>query len=136
MSVTGGCLCGGVRYRYDGEAGPATYYCHCTDCRRATGGAFNIGVRFELARFAIERGLPSGFTKTGQNGAELTRHFCAACGSPLFTSSPTHPETIYIKAGTLDDPAVVAPEAQIWIQSAVSWARIPPGLASFEKGRV
>ena len=42
--VSGGCLCGFIRYEYDGELGAANY-CHCNDCRRTTGSAFNIGIR-------------------------------------------------------------------------------------------
>ncbi len=33
--LTGGCMCGAVRYEYDGEIGPSSY-CHCDDCKRAT----------------------------------------------------------------------------------------------------
>jgi len=32
-------------------------------------------------------GSPKGFTKKGDSGNELTRHFCPDCGSPLFTLS-------------------------------------------------
>ncbi len=42
--VSGGCLCGYVRYEYDGEIGSANY-CHCQDCRKTTGSAFNIGLK-------------------------------------------------------------------------------------------
>src|ERR1700674_3372951 len=101
--MTGGCLCGGVRYEYDGEIGPANY-CHCADCRRCTGSAFNIGVRVAATGFRIVKGSPKSFTKAGDSGNELTRHFCLECGSPLYRSSPGHPEHHYVKAGTLDDP--------------------------------
>ncbi len=40
------CLCGGITLSYRGSIGPANY-CHCEDCRRANGSAFNIGVRVE-----------------------------------------------------------------------------------------
>jgi hypothetical protein len=132
--VTGGCLCGHVAYEYEGEVGPANY-CHCEDCRRCTGSAFNIGVRLEAGRFRIARGAPRPFTKRGESGNELTRHFCPECGSPLFTSSPRHPEFVYVKAGTLDDASIVQPAAQIWLASAVAWSRISPDLTSFARGR-
>jgi hypothetical protein len=132
-SVYGRCLCHHISYEYTGDVGPANY-CHCEDCRRCTGSAFNIGVRFELAGFRILSGSTRGFTKRGDSGAELTRHFCPNCGSPIFTSSPKHPGYIYVKAGTLDDPAVVRPTHQSWVGSAVSWSQIDPGIASFAKG--
>lgn len=132
--LTGGCLCGAIRYAYDGEAGPAGY-CHCTDCRKATGSAFNIAVRVEARRFRIVKGATRGFTKSGDSGGELTRHFCAECGSPLYTASPRHPDDYYLKAGSLDDPAAVRPSHQSWLRSRVSWAAIDPGLPGFPEGR-
>ena len=131
--LSGRCLCGGVCYEYSGSLGPANY-CHCQDCRRCTGSAFNIGVRFELAAFRIRSGTPKGFTKRGESGNELTRHFCPECGSPLFTSSPKHPDDVYVKAGTLDDPLAVRPTHQNWVASAVPWSRIDRDLDSFAKG--
>jgi hypothetical protein len=130
---SGGCLCGHVTYEYAGSVGPANY-CHCEDCRRCTGSAFNIGVRLLLADFRIISGSPKGFMKRGDSGRELTRHFCPNCGSPLFTSSPEHPDHIYVKAGTFDNPSVVRPTHQNWAVSAVSWSQIPAGLQSFANG--
>ena len=131
--IHGRCLCGHVMYEYSGSVGPANY-CHCEDCRRCTGSAFNIGVRFNLAEFHITAGGPKGFTKRGESGSELTRHFCPECGSPIFTSSPKHPDYVYVKAGTLDDPTVVRPTHQSWVASAVSWSQIDRAIASFAKG--
>ena len=132
--VRGRCLCGGIRYEYGGTVGPANY-CHCEDCRRCTGSAFNLGVRLDAAAFRIVSGAPKGFTKRGDSGNELTRHFCPDCGSPLFTSSPRHPESVYVKAGSFDDPSVVHPALQIWVASSVPWSRIDPALPAFTKGR-
>ena len=131
--VRGRCLCGHVVYEYSGSVGPANY-CHCEDCRRCTGSAFNIGVRFDLAEFHIVSGSPKGFTKRGESGNELTRHFCPECGSPIYTSAPKHPEYVYVKAGTLDDPAIVKPVRQNWAASAVSWSQVDRVLPSFARG--
>jgi hypothetical protein len=133
-AVTGGCLCGAIRYEYAGEVGPANY-CHCADCRRVTGSAFNIGVRLAAASFRIVRGAVKGFTKKGESGDELTRHFCSDCGSPIFTSSPRHPEFVYVKAGSLDDPLLVEPAHQNWMTSAVPWRRIAHDLPAHERGK-
>ena len=131
--VRGGCLCGHVRYEVDGPVGPASY-CHCEDCRRCTGSAFNVGVRVERAALRIVAGAPKGFTKRADSGNELTRHFCPECGSPIYTSAPKHPAHVFVKAGTFDDPTVVTPVREAWTTSAVGWRRIPPGLASFPRG--
>lgn len=131
--LTGGCLCGAVRYEYNGDAGPANY-CHCADCRRCTGSAFNVGVRVEAQRLRILRGSPKAFGKTGDSGYQLTRHFCPECGSPLYTSSPQHSGSYFLKAGCLDDATVVRATHQSWVKSRVPWAAISSDLSSFSEG--
>ena len=132
--LTGGCLCGAVRFEIAGEVGPAAY-CHCTDCRRVTGSAFNVSVRLDKSRFRLVAGTPRGFTSTADSGHELSRHFCGDCGSPLYTTSPRRPDDIYLKAGVIDDSAVIRPAYQSWTRSAVPWAIIGPDLPGHEKDR-
>lgn len=134
MTTTGGCLCGSVRYRIEGEIQPAGY-CHCADCRKLTGGPYGISFAVEAGRWVIDQGEFGHFTKRGDSGQQLTRHFCTACGSPIYTSAPAHPETIYVKAGTLDDPGLVRPALEAWCDSKVAWAEIPPNLVQHSKGR-
>jgi len=133
-TVTGGCLCGAVRYAYDGEIGTAGY-CHCADCRKISGSAFGISVPVEAAGFRITQGTPKSFTKPGDSGRPVTRSFCPECGSPLYTTPPARPGVLFLKAGSLDDPSVVKPDRQAWVRSRVSWAHIEPGIASFETSR-
>ena len=132
-SIRGRCLCGHIQYEHSGAVGPANY-CHCEDCRRCTGSAFSLGVRFDRTEFRIVSGSPRGFKKRGESGTELTRHFCPECGSPLFTSSPKHADYVYVKAGSLDDPLIVHPAHQNWVVSEVPWSQIGSDLARFTKG--
>lgn len=133
MTVTGHCLCGAVTFECD-ELGSASY-CHCEDCRRLTGSAFNVGVRCPSSRFRITSGELGSFTKKGSSGFELTRWFCRSCGSPIYGSSPLDSSIVYIRAGALDDPKVVKPNLQAWISSKVTWADIPLDIQTFPKGR-
>jgi hypothetical protein len=80
-------------------------------------------------------GSPRSFTKRGGSGIDLSRYFCPECGSPIYTSSPRHPDFIYIKAGSLDDPTLVTPAYQIWTNSRVPWATIDEGLPGYPEGR-
>lgn len=132
--VTGGCLCGAVRYEYEGEVGPAAI-CHCADCRRVTGSAFSVSVRLKKAGFRIVGGEVKTFVKLSDEGSEITRCFCPECGSQVYGFRPQRPGTYFVKAGTLDDPDIVRPADQFWTRSAVSWAHIPPDLPAFEKNR-
>ena len=131
--TTGGCLCGAVRYSIAGEVGPAGY-CHCTDCRRVTGSAFNIAAPVRLADFEITGDLGS-YAHPAESGTILTRYFCAACGSPIYGASPGHPDVVYVRAGTFDDPDVIRPDRQSWTRSRVDWAEIPATISTFSKGR-
>lgn len=133
-NMTGGCLCGAVRFTYDGPIGGAAY-CHCEDCRKCTGSAFNVSLAFEGVHFKVIAGTPKGYTKQADSGHELTRYFCPTCGSPIYTSSPKHPDRVYVKAGSLDDPTFVKPAYQSWTRSSVPWAEIDPKLPSHEKAR-
>jgi hypothetical protein len=134
MPVTGGCLCGAVRYSITGEVGPAGY-CHCTDCRRVTGSAFNISAPVRIADFELTGGALGSHSHAAESGTILTRYFCAACGSPIYGGSPRHPEIIYVRAGSFDDPGVIRPDRQSWTRSRVEWAQIPATLQTFSKGR-
>ncbi|BAY08961.1 GFA family protein [Calothrix sp. NIES-2098] len=132
--VTGGCLCGYVRYEYKEEL-EAANYCHCRDCRKATGSAFNIGVRLQSTALHIVAGKVKSYTKTGDSGNTITREFCPECGSPLFTRAPAKPQFVWLKAGSLDNPYLVKPMHQIWTDSAVPWAYIDPQLPGFPRNR-
>jgi hypothetical protein len=132
-TITGGCLCGAVRYAHDGPIGAANC-CHCEDCRRCTGGPFGISIRMEAARFRILSGSPRGFTKTADSGRSLTRHFCPDCGSPIYTTADQHAGHVYVKAGSLDDPTLVRVDRQAWTDRRVPWAILDPALPGRAKG--
>ncbi len=132
-AATGGCLCGAVRFAITAPIAAAAY-CHCTDCRRVTGSAFNISVGVQLAAFTLT-GTPTGHTSRAESGAVLARHFCGACGSPLYTSSDSAPERIFVKAGALDDPDLIEPADQSWTRSQVARSVIPTDLPAHTRDR-
>ena len=63
---TGGCLCGAVRYRYEGEP-TAVGLCQCERCQRQSGSAFLIGVVFPKKAVAIEGRLARYETSASGN---------------------------------------------------------------------
>jgi len=130
VTLTGGCLCGAVRYEWRGTEVSASY-CHCPDCRKATGGPYTVGVGVEAAGLTLGSGRPKGYTKTADSGNRITREFCPECGSPLFTRAEVCPEKVWIKAGSVDEPQRVHPTHQSWVQMAVPWAYLDKSLPSF-----
>lgn len=80
-------------------------------------------------------GLARGVTKAGAGGQPLTRHFCRGCGSPVYTSSPRHPDAVFVKGCAFDDPGSVLPATEAWTCSEVPWARIPAGLSRHRRDK-
>ena len=131
--LSGGCLCGAVRYEYDDGPGKSSY-CHCDDCKRATGGPYTVGVLSKADKLRIISGNVKGYTTLGDSGNEITRQFCPECGSPLFTRGEACPDLVFIKAGSLDEPELVEPSCQIWTERAVKWAYVDESLPTYPKG--
>jgi len=131
--LSGGCLCGSVRYEYTGELNQATY-CHCDACRKATGGPYTVGVLTRADALRIVSGRVKGYTTTADSGNKITREFCPKCGSPLFTKAHAHPGLVWLKAGSLDEPQSINPSYQTWTQCAVPWAYLKEDLPAFPKG--
>jgi hypothetical protein len=132
--LQGGCLCGSVRYECAGDPGQASY-CHCDDCKRATGGPYTVGVVVRAADLQILCGQVKGYTTTADSGRKITRHFCPNCGSPLFTRGEKCPELVFLKAGSLDEPERVEPNCQTWAKRAVPWAYVDEKLPCFPEDR-
>ena len=130
VTLKGGCLCGAIQYEWQGT-GPSASYCHCTDCRKATGGPYTVGVGVDAAGLTIRSGKPKGYTKTADSGRKITREFCPDCGSPLFTRGEIYPDLVWIKAGSLDQPQLIQPTHQTWTQMAVPWAYLDKNLPGF-----
>lgn len=126
MTVTGGCLCGQVRYRI--EAAPVvTRVCWCRLCQYLACGNGTVNVCFPTAATHIE-GQLSDFVTTADSGNEMHRRFCGTCGTQLFSEAAARPHLIFVRAGTLDDPEVARPAMTIWTSQAPAWACIDPAL--------
>lgn len=125
---TGGCLCGAVRYSFTGEP-LMQAVCHCKNCQRQAGSGWSMLIAVPLAAVSIE-GTVTTYADRGETGATVNRQFCPTCGSPLFSRVPAQPDTLFIKAGTLDDTSDFVPTLQFWTRSKQNWVSIPdvPGL--------
>ena len=125
--LTGGCLCGAVRYEWENEPEEVTY-CHCNDCKKATGGAYSISIEAYKETFNIVSGQLKKYKTKADSGDSTTRNFCSECGSPIFIEIGNYPDLVWINAGGMDEPDLIQPTLQIWTKSKVSWAHIPDDL--------
>jgi hypothetical protein len=120
---TGGCLCGAVRYSFEGEP-LMQAVCHCKNCQRQSGSGWSMLIGLPRDGLTITGGVRT-YVDHGDSGNEVQRQFCPTCGSPLFTLIPSQPGMIYVKAGTLDDTSHFTPQVQIWTDSKQSWIDLP-----------
>lgn len=126
MLITGGCLCGAVRYAIDA---PVTELraCHCTNCQKSTGTAGSVNAVIPSAAFKLTQGAPKRYSSKADSGRTLNRYFCGDCGSPIYSQRTETPETVVVRAGTLDDSSGMRITAHIWTKSARPWGYIAPG---------
>jgi hypothetical protein len=130
VELTGGCLCGAVRYRIAG-APLFVGQCYCKDCRKATGTGHATVVGVLESNLTVT-GEPIAYTSTGSSGGPVRRHFCGVCAGRLYTSADSAGPVRMIQAGSLDDPNVVTPTVAIFVKDALAWDRIDPSLTQFE----
>lgn len=131
MERNGGCACGAIRYRIDGSL-LGVGACHCSDCRRFSGGGANYVALVPVPALTIVQGTPTIFSTKADSGAEVGRAFCATCGTPLW-SIPVNEPFRAVKIGSLDDHSDLAPQMHIYTDSAPAWEMIPAHLPSFAR---
>ena len=126
--LTGGCLCGQVRYRI--TAAPVeTMYCHCRMCQRAHGAPVIAWLTVPLDAFAVTAGEPAAY----RSSEKALRHFCANCGTPLTWREAAHPQRVDVSIATLDDPEPVQPLLHLWTESRIGWFEIDDHLPRYRR---
>lgn len=129
--ITGGCLCGKVRY--SAEAEPAFVgVCHCRNCQRVSGSAFCTVVGVPQPVLSVQGDLTT-FNDKGDSGKTLFRRFCPVCGSTVMEQAEAMPDLVMLAVGTLDDPSWVKPTMEIYCDSAQPWVQLGGEMKRFAK---
>ena len=128
MELTGGCLCGGVRFRITAEP-LVVYYCHCTMCRKLSGCPFSVGAAFPMESFVLTGDEP----RTYESSPVLVRLTCGKCGSLLGSRQKDNPKLISVRVGCLDDPGAVRPNVHVFTSTQVRWCEIADNLPRYAK---
>lgn len=110
---TGGCQCGAVRFRIEGELADASI-CHCRMCQKAFGNFYAPLVSVRGATLTWTRGAP----KTYRSSNFVERGFCGECGTPLSYDAP---DGIAIAVGAFDHPADIEPKLQWGIEAKIPY---------------
>jgi len=130
MKITGGCLCGQLRYEAEGPAG-ASGYCFCGDCRKASGSGFIPFMTFPAGTIRFT-GQPLVHRMATGRGGEATRNSCPVCGGLVFGGEIGNPRGHTLYAGSLDDAALFQPTLAIFNSRRPAWVPLPDGLTVFE----
>lgn len=128
--ITGGCLCGAVRF--ESTEPPADGgFCHCKMCQKGSGGLFTAWVQFSPEGFRFTKGEPKLYRSSewGQRGV------CSLCGSQLAFVYDEDP-AIIIMIGSLDHPDEWPLTREGWsghafMDDKVSWNVISDDLPQF-----
>jgi len=129
-TLTGGCLCGKVRYRVTGSPNNVTY-CHCETCRRAAGSPVVVWAEYPVSRVELDQSAMQFYTSS--DIAE--RGFCPRCGSTLTFQYTRGRENIDVSVATLDDPARLPPEDHLWTRSRIDWFEVEDSLPRYREKR-
>lgn len=127
--LEGGCACGAVRYRLT-TAPMFVHCCHCLNCQRQTGTAFVLNMLIEAARVQLLDGTPTAVTVPREHG--LHRIFrCPTCQVAVWSEYGGRSEVLFVRAGTLDEPAAVSPDVHIYTRSKLPWVTLPASVPTF-----
>ncbi len=127
MELSGGCLCGAVRFRARGEI-KGVNNCFCGMCRKSSGAGSMTFVGFDKADVEL-----SGEAPVIYRSSEIAeRGFCGRCGSPITFVYLSEPEEIWFSAGSLDDPGALRPTANWYLPDKLDWVHADPSLPRFD----
>jgi hypothetical protein len=121
MAWSGGCQCGAVRFRVEGELGRPSI-CHCRMCQKAFAGPFGALVTAKRDEVVWTRGAPSHFQSSGA----IRRGFCRDCGTPLTFESE---KALDLAIFAFDRAREITPVIQLEPQRGAAWL---PNVAELE----
>ncbi|MGK2921794.1 MAG: GFA family protein [Methyloceanibacter sp.] len=130
-TITGGCLCGAIRYRIEAEP-RATRACWCRTCQYLGAGNATVNVFFPSEAIVVE-GEIKEYASRADRGDMVTHAFCPVCGTPVFTQSETRRQVKGVRAGTLDNPELGKPQKILWTLEAPRWAPFDPAVPREER---
>jgi hypothetical protein len=133
LPLTGGCLCGSVRFEV-AEPVVSAGYCHCTRCQRRTGTAASPQARIVPGSLRLVTGEELLREFVPADG--WPKVFCSRCGSALWSRSREYPDALSVRMSAFDGDPGIRPSYRQFVAYAASWEPIPDdGLPRYPEGR-
>jgi hypothetical protein len=130
-SLEGGCACAAVRYRL--ESRPMfVHCCHCRDCQRQTGSAFALNALIEADRVSLQSGSLQPLAVPTPSGSPQEIYRCPSCRVALWSVYGGVHKLLFVRVGTLNNPAALPPDVHIYVRSKLPWAALPEGAPAFD----
>jgi hypothetical protein len=130
VSMQGSCWCGGVRFEVS-EPFITLSFCHCTSCKRISGGVGTANGRARTEWIDVQQGRELLTTYQPDEGSAKT--FCSRCGANLFGGGWPASEHASVRLSSIDSGLEQKPEAHIYVRSVAPWETLPDdGLPRYE----
>ena len=120
--MKGSCLCGGVRFEVT-EDFLAVSACHCTNCKRISGGGGTVSGRARAEAVRVLAG--EELLRSYQPAEGTSKTFCSVCGSNLFGGGWPEAERVSVRLSALDTPFDRKPELHVYVRSVAPWETLP-----------
>jgi hypothetical protein len=122
LPLRGGCLCGGVRFEVS-EPLLSAGWCHCSRCRRRTGGPASAQGRVVPGSLRILRGAE--LVRSYRPPGGVAKEFCSTCGSQLWSRNPDEPGSLSVRLGAFDGEPGIRPAYHQFVAYAAVWHPLP-----------
>jgi hypothetical protein len=122
LPLTGGCMCGGIRFEIDRPLESASW-CHCSRCRRRTGTGASVQGRTEPGALRVVAGEELLAEYRFDEG--WAKVFCGRCGSGLWSQPPDDSGVKSVRFGAFDGDPGIEPSYHQFVDYAASWAPVP-----------
>ena len=126
--LSGGCLCGGVRYQLTG-AYRDIINCHCENCRRTHG---HIAAYTSVNRSDLALVNQQTLRWYHDESPDTYRGFCTGCGASLFWDVRDDRDKVAVSAGSLDDSGELKTIGHVYVSEAGKYYQINDELPRFE----
>jgi len=131
VPVTGGCLCGAVRYEAEAFV-KSGYYCHCTQCQKSSGAPAEIGIPIKAGTLTFTNGEPKYYVSSeiGKRG------FCEHCGSRLVwrPTDPANDSWTNLAVCSLDNSEDARPCRHTYVDTQLPWYELADQLPRHAQG--
>lgn len=127
----GGCHCGQLRYSIRAPLRDIAH-CHCSVCRRTSGGIVVTWLTVPRDSFQWTRGSPASYASS----PSCTRYFCGRCGCQLSLFTDRSPNSLDLTVASLDQPELAPADRHIWVTSRLPWLHLDEQLPEEDEERL